>query len=134
MVQWCKCQADQCVRSVVIIEPRGLLSIEIGKKDLFYLMTHSTHFIYSYMASDICKGRKELCYLMMHSTHFIYGYMSSDIWQMKKGNVLINDTLNTFYLQLYGVKHMVKEGNILFNDIVFTVIWHWTYGKGPLTQ
>ena len=26
----------------------------------------------------------------------------------KEGNVLFNDTLNTFYLRLYGVKHMVK--------------------------
>ena len=26
-----------------------------------------------------------------------------------KGNVLFNDALNTFYLQLYGVGHMVKE-------------------------
>ena len=24
-----------------------------GRKDMFYLTTHSTHFIYSYMASDI---------------------------------------------------------------------------------
>ena len=27
----------------------------------------------------------------------------------KKGNVLFNDTLNTFYLRLYGVGHMVKD-------------------------
>ena len=26
-----------------------------------------------------------------------------------KGNVLFNDALNTFYLQLYGVRHMVKD-------------------------
>ena len=26
------------------------------------------------------EGRKELFYLMTHSTHFIYGYMASDIW------------------------------------------------------
>ena len=25
------------------------------------------------------------------------------------GNVLFNDALNTFYLQLYGVRHMVKD-------------------------
>ena len=25
-------------------------------------------------------GRKEMFYLMMHSTHFIYSYMASDIW------------------------------------------------------
>ena len=31
-------------------------------------------------------------------------------WQgSKEGNVLFNDALNTFYLQLYGVGHMVKD-------------------------
>ena len=37
---------------------------------MFYLTTHSTHFIYGYM---------EMFYLTTHSTHFIYGYMASDI-------------------------------------------------------
>ena len=38
---------------------------------------------------------------------------------IKEGNVLFNDTLNTFYLRLYGVRHMVKNhsdserGNLL---------------------
>ena len=27
----------------------------------------------------------------------------------KEGNILFNDALNTFYLQLYGVGHMVKD-------------------------
>ena len=27
----------------------------------------------------------------------------------KEGNVLFNDALNTFYVRLYGVKHMVKD-------------------------
>ena len=27
----------------------------------------------------------------------------------RKGNVLFNDALNTFYLRLYGVGHMVKD-------------------------
>ena len=37
----------------------------------------------------------------------------------KEGNVLFNDTLNTFYLRIYGVTHMVKDqsdserGNLL---------------------
>ena len=29
--------------------------------------------------------------------------------ERKEGNVLFNDTLNTFYLQLYDVGHMVKD-------------------------
>ena len=28
----------------------------------------------------VCLGRKEMFYLTTHSTHFIYGYMASDIW------------------------------------------------------
>ena len=28
------------------------------------------------------EGRKEMFYLMTHSTHFIYGYMTSDVWLM----------------------------------------------------
>ena len=30
--------------------------------------------------SDSERGRKELFYLTTHSTHFIYGYIASDIW------------------------------------------------------
>ena len=30
----------------------------------------------------------------------------------KEGNVLFNDALNTFYLWLYGVRHMVKNHSI----------------------
>ena len=29
--------------------------------------------------------------------------------EVKEGNVLFNDALNTFYLRLYGVTHMVKD-------------------------
>ena len=28
---------------------------------------------------------------------------------MKEGNILFNDARNTFYLQLYGIRHMVKD-------------------------
>ena len=51
----------------------------------------------------------------------------------KEGNVLFNDAVNTFYLRLYGVRHMVKdhsdskrkEGNILFHDTQHTVFITW---------
>ena len=41
-------------------------------------------------------------YLMTH-------ILASDIWLRKEGNVLFNDALNTFYLPLYDVRHMVKD-------------------------
>ena len=44
-------------------------------------------------------------YLTTHSTHFIYDYMGE-----RERKVLFNDTLNTFYLRLYGIRHnMVKD-------------------------
>ena len=39
---------------------------------MFYLMMHSTRFIYGNMEG---RTKKEMFYLMMHSTHFIYGNM-----------------------------------------------------------
>ena len=53
---------------------------------MFYLMMHSTHFIYSY--------RKKGNVLFNDALNtFTYGYR-------KEGNVLFNDALNTFYLRL----------------------------------
>ena len=35
--------------------------------------------------------------------------MTEGIKYRREGNVLFNDTLNTFYLRLYGIRHMVKD-------------------------
>ena len=40
---------------------------------------------------------------LQHNNHH-----GGDIWE-RKGNVLFIDALNTFYLRLYGVRHMVKD-------------------------
>ena len=41
-------------------------------------------FVYLFVCLLVCfkmkEGRKEIFYLTTHSTHFIYGYMASDIW------------------------------------------------------
>ena len=39
----------------------------------------------------------------------VYNLHISLITVMKEGNVLFNDALNTFYLRLYGIRHMVKD-------------------------
>ena len=45
---------------------------------------------------------------MTQKTHiFIYEYNSVDT--ERERNVLFNGALNTFYLRLYGVRHMVKD-------------------------
>ena len=46
--------------------------------------------------------------LIMDVYSNIYGKASVSSQSWKEGNVLFNDALNTFYLLLYGVGHMVK--------------------------
>ena len=71
-------------------------------KEMFYLMTHSTHYIY---------GRKE--------GNVLFNDTLNTFYLQKEVNVLFNDTLNTFYLRLYGVRYMVEDhsdserGNLL---------------------
>ena len=64
-----------------------------GRKEMFYLMTYSTHFIYGYMV-----GRK--CFIQQHTQHILFMV----IW--KEENVF-NNILSTFYLRLYGRKEMI---------------------------
>ena len=40
---------------------------------------------------------------------YTYLELTSNMFSITDGNVLFNDALNTFYLQLYGVKHMVTD-------------------------
>ena len=94
---------------------------EEGRKEMFYLTTHSTHFIYGYMASDIwlrtiliVKGNP----LPPHRLNAKTSEVSVDIQQLGLVIFLViflfNDTLNTFYLWLYGVRHPDSEkGNPL---------------------
>ena len=85
----------------------------VGKANYSYVVT-----VYRFCQQY---NRKEgNLYLTTHSTHFTYGYMTSDIMAndhsdsqrgRKEGNVLFNDALNTFYLRLYCVIHMVKDNS-----------------------
>ena len=42
---------------------------------------------------------------MLSNETFVYKFS----YGRKEENVLFNDALNTFYLRLYGVRHMVKD-------------------------
>ena len=54
-------------------------------------------------------------------------YIEHVLGRRKEGNVLFNDALNTFHLQLYGVRHMVKDhsdgekGNPLPHRLLFPI-------------
>ena len=77
-----------------------------GRKEIFYLTTHSTHFIYGYMASDIWYRTTQIAREETRCRHMGWSYL---VEGRKEGNVLFNDTLNTFYLRLYGIRHMVTD-------------------------
>ena len=48
---------------------------------ILYASSHRQDNTYNeYYDDDDKKGSKEMFYLTTHSTHFIYGYMASDIW------------------------------------------------------
>ena len=64
-------------------------------------------------------------YLTTHSTHFIYGHLHNSA--MKEGNVLFNDALNTFYLRLYGVGHMVRDHSDSEREKCFYLTTHSTH-------
>ena len=52
----CKLQQKYCISlddEIVSVSIRFNVHIQEGRKEMFYLTTHSTHFIYGYMASDI---------------------------------------------------------------------------------
>ena len=62
---------------------------------------------------NMCMNREYFIY-SYSETYFICNYVASkiikDCWEVRKeGNILFNDALNTFYLRLYGIRHMVKD-------------------------
>ena len=90
-----------------------------AQKFISFLAYHGVHVsvIYTfYRVTRVRNGRKEIIYLTMHSTI---------IW--KEGTVLLNKSLNTFYLRLYGIGHMVKDhsdsekGNQLPHGLLFLI-------------
>ena len=59
------------------VQPSSDVQNESGYKWSF----HRLHvYLVSMYISFSTEGRKEMFYLTTHSTHFIYGYMASDIW------------------------------------------------------
>ena len=59
-----------------------------------FLATESTE--------DLIKKTPNILQVILYSVLNVHG-------KERKGNVLFNDALNTFYLRLYGIRHMVKD-------------------------
>ena len=77
-------------------------------------ITHTTAFVTPVSAAPAGTRNINTAYVFIciishtdriaHTTAFV-----TPVSGRKEGNVLFNDALNTFYLQLYGVGHMVKD-------------------------
>ena len=94
---------------------------------MFYLTTHSTHFIYGYMASGCYRKEGRKYFIQRRTQHILF----TVIWRRgvtgrKEGNILFNDALNTFYLRLYG-DGVLQEGR---KEIFYltTHSTHFIYG------
>ena len=64
-----------------------------------------------YMAYSFRLAARNLLYAPSHrqdSKHQCFGTLDATIRERER-NVLFNDALSTFYLRLYGVRHIVKD-------------------------
>ena len=56
------------------------ISLSITDLRTIFVSAEIIHMHVIYKIAEHYEGRKEMFYLTTHSTHFIYGYMASDIW------------------------------------------------------
>ena len=59
---------------------------------------------------------------MMHSIHLLIILMVPQYF-IPKGNILFNDTLNTFYLQLYSIRDMAKDHSDIGRKPIAATTW-----------
>ena len=92
-------------RTVPIILPSGK---DILVDTMFKIIIGYTT-ILSYALWTLLRVRFDI----FHGWHYVklkYTITTTNVlWHMNEGNVLFNDALNTFYLRLYGIGHMVKD-------------------------
>ena len=104
-----------------------------GRKEMFYLTTHSTHFIYGYMASDIWLRTILIVRKETRCRHIGYSFRlaarvllyAPSHWQDSTYHGLCYTSRGA----LVGTRNMLvrKEGNVLFND-VFVAFYLRLYG------
>ena len=106
------------LRATRTTPPHMGYSFQLAARVLLYAPSHrkdSTYYSLCYTSCGALAGlRKYLngspwgIKLITHCTMSECSYHGATSHK-KEGNVLFNDALNTFYLRLYGVRHMVKD-------------------------
>ena len=64
--------------------------------------------VVGFPATPIIESRARFCLSAAHSKEML-DKVTDTLSPSKEGNVLFNDALNTFYLRLYDVGHMVED-------------------------
>ena len=87
--------------------------VNTSKLDVsFWNHQYHVHFTSQIKAHDYDLIKKAIKQAWVKANPGIVVIEKQDLVQLereRKGNVLFNDALNTFYLVLYGVRHMVKD-------------------------
>ena len=69
----------------------------------------------------------KMCFICsVPQTGYVFVCLYVCLRRRKEGNVLFNDTLNTFYLRLYGVRHRVNRGPHIIQCYVIVLCAHIT--------
>ena len=58
----------------------GIIHMVKRERNVLFNDALNTFYLRLYGIIHMVKREREMFYLMTHSTHFIYGYMASDIW------------------------------------------------------
>ena len=67
-----------CLRSTVAQSKKSYPYVAVAAAGFFSSLSPLSCFCALIFHTN--EGRKDIFYLTLHSTHFIYGYMASDIW------------------------------------------------------
>ena len=110
---YCLKKASLLLMAVSLSSTRPLWSLRSDRRWCRYTSSQSSRM--TKLTPPIWTKEARTCFSLQHTQHCLFVV----IWcqthgreplseRRKEGNVLFNDALNTFYLRLYGVRHMVK--------------------------
>ena len=71
------------------------------------LTQHTQNYFFIMVLISLLLFKKTICTEQILLT--VYIGIGNILMRERERNVLFNDALNTFYLRLYGVRHMVKD-------------------------
>ena len=95
-----------------------MVIIRILRKEMFYLMMHSIHFIYGYMASDMVKGHSDSERgNLMHQHELLFPINSKDSFICTISDRIAHTTVSDQF-----ISYDVSDTNNVNTDILSTLL------------